>query len=168
MFEMPRSATGPFIRSPSRSDENASFVRATPRSAAAAGGSRRTTVCAYSRGLPAQAPAVLLRQRGLAAWRRRSAAPGPATPLALFCTVPTITPSAPSCFQRSSGNLIDRRPGGMRPVGVARNQVELPLEVQVVPQHLADGLRGGDGLRVVRQRDEVRHGVLRRQTRAGR
>src|SRR6185503_7664172 len=48
---------------------------------------------------------------------------------------------------------------------VARDHVELPFEVQVLPQHLPDGLRGLEGLRIVGQGDEVRHGVLRRQPR---
>ena len=44
---------------------------------------------------------------------------------------------------------------GNRAVDVARDERELALEVEVVPQHLADRLRGGDRFGVGRQRDEV-------------
>ncbi len=61
--------------------------------------------------------------------------------------------------------VVDRGRRGNGLVRVAWYQVELPLEVQVLPQHLPHGLRGGDGLGVARQRNEIGHGVLRRQPR---
>ncbi len=58
-------------------------------------------------------------------------------------------------------HLIDRRRSRNRPVRVARDEIELPLEIQIVPQHLADRLRGGNGFRVGAQGNEVGHRVFR-------
>ena len=52
---------------------------------------------------------------------------------------------------------------GIVAIGVARDHVELFFELQIVPQDLADRLRGGLGLGVAGQRDERRHRDLRRQ-----
>ena len=56
---------------------------------------------------------------------------------------------------------VDRRRHRDRGVGVARHHVELALEVEVGPQHLAD--RGGDrlALGIGRRGEEVGHGELR-------
>ena len=55
-----------------------------------------------------------------------------------------------------------------RAVGIARDHVELALEIQVVPEHLADGLRRRLRLGVSRQRKEIGHRVMRRRAGAGR
>ena len=50
------------------------------------------------------------------------------TPVAVFRTLPTTTPSAPSSFQRSSATCSIDGGCGIDPIGVARDQVELSLE----------------------------------------
>ena len=62
--------------------------------------------------------------------------------------------------ERHVGERRGPRNGG---VGVARNQQELALEVQVVPQHLADRLRDRRRLGVGRERDEIGYGEPRRR-----
>ena len=62
-------------------------------------------------------------------------------------------------------HLIDRCGLRNRPIGVARDHVELPFELEIVPQNLADHLGRGLGLGVAGQRNEGRHRNLRRQAR---
>ena len=69
----------------------------------------------------------------------------------VFCTVPTITPSAFSSRQRSNGTSAIDVAGGIVAYDVARDQRELALEVQVVAQHLRDRLGGVDRFGVVRR-----------------
>ena len=52
-----------------------------------------------------------------------------------------------------------------RPIGVARNHVELALEREIVPQNLRDELGRFDRFLVGRQRDEIRNGVVCGRTR---
>ena len=63
-------------------------------------------------------------------------------PALAFCTVPTMRPSAFSSRQRSNGTSANDVAAGIERVDVARDERELALEVQVVPEHLADRLRG--------------------------
>ena len=79
------------------------------------------------------------------------------------CTVPITTPSAPSSRHRSNGTSPIDSGGRNRLVRVARNHVELALEVHVVPQHLADHPRCLLNFLVGREGDEVWHGQARRR-----
>jgi hypothetical protein len=76
-------------------------------------------------------------------------------PPLVFPTVPTTTPSAFSSRQRSNGTSKNRG------VDVARNQRELALEREIVEQDLSEGLRDGERLGILGQRDEIRHGEPR-------
>ena len=68
----------------------------------------------------------------------------------------------PPAVKRHIGHRSGRRDRGVR---VARDQRELALEVQIVPQHLRDRLRGIDGLGVFGEGDEVWHGQAWRRAR---
>ena len=109
-----------------------------------------------------QRPAVLLAERHRARRPRSCSRTSTTMPSAVLRTVPTTTPSALSSFQRFERHLIGGRRPRHRSQDVARNQVELFLVVEVVPQHVADRLRGGDDLRLVAERNELGHGDLRR------
>ena len=53
---------------------------------------------------------------------------------------------------------VDRRRRRNALVGVARNHVELALEIQIVPQHLADDARRLGRFAIVRKRQQIGHG----------
>ena len=61
------------------------------------------------------------------------------------------------------GHLVERGRLRDRPVRIPRNHVVLLLELQIVPDHVADDLRRRLRLRIVGQRDERRNRELRRQ-----
>ena len=61
------------------------------------------------------------------------------------------------------GNVGGRLRLRNRAIRVARNQIELALEGEVVPQHFTEHLGGGDRFGVRRQRDEIGHGVVQRR-----
>ena len=62
-------------------------------------------------------------------------------------------------------HLVERGRLRDRTVRIPRNHVVLLLELQIVPDHLADDLRRRLRLRIVGQRNERRHRELRRQAR---
>ena len=56
-------------------------------------------------------------------------------------------------------------PAAALTVDILAGHVELTLEVEIVPENLPEGLGGGLRLGVLRQRDEIRHRILRRRAR---
>ena len=107
----PRFSTVPAMRSPSRSELNVSFVRATPRSARCCWCSSSAIECANSR-LLATDP-VYSRANADCRVRTLKRRTSTRTPVAVFCTVPMTTPSALTSRQRSNGTSLSEVAGGI-------------------------------------------------------
>ena len=91
----------PFIRSPSRSDEKVSLVRATPVRLRCCLWISSAIVCAKTRGLAA---VPLYSFEKAAVWPATLySRTWTTTPVAVLRTAPMTTPSAPSSRQRSNG-----------------------------------------------------------------
>ena len=84
-------------------------------------------------------------------------------PSAVLRTVPTTTPVGAELLPAIDRHLLDRCRARHRAQDVARQQVELFLVGEVVPQHVGDGLGRGDDFRLLAERDELGHRQLRRR-----
>ena len=153
-----RFSTVPCTRSPSRSDENVSFVRATPLSARCCWCTSSATVWAKKRGLVAGPLYLAIEDRlSRAHVEQPHLEPQPVGRLLDRADQETVSAQLAPAVERHIGQRARRR---NRCVGVARDQVELPLERQVLPEHRRDGAGGRRGLGIRRQREEIGHGVL--------
>ena len=164
MFEMSRSPTGPFIRAPSRSDENASLVRATPRRLRCVLWTSSAIEWAKIRRRRQRSlrAAVLLAERDLARGHldqphldddpcRRSSV-----------TVPTTTPSAPSSFQRRAAPG-RRTPAAAPCAAMSRGTCRTPSRTRSRPTARRRwSWPPRRRLGVLGQRNELRHRQLRR------
>ena len=115
-------------------------------------------VCAKTRGLAA---VPLYSFENAAAWPATlNSRTWTVTPVPVLRTAPITSAVGAELAPAIERHGVDRRRHRDRRVGVARNHVELALEVEVVPQHLAD--RRGDrlALGIGRRGEEVGHGEL--------
>ena len=129
-----------------------------PRRAAAtaSGGSRRQS-CARRRAGSPTTPCIPSRTPTSGSPTRNSRT-STRTASPVFCTVPIDQPVHAQLAPAIEGHVAHRPRRRDRRVGVARDHVELALEVQIVPEHFGDRLRDGRRVRVGRERDEVGHG----------
>ena len=163
LLDVARSRPCPCTRSPSRSEANVSLVRATPRSARCCWWISSAIVCAKNRGLLAGP----LYSRANTDCRDAHVEQPHLDPQAVGGLLHRADDEAVGAELAPAieRHVVERARRRDRRVGVARNQVELALEVQIVPEHLADRLRSRRCLGVGRERDEVGHRVLRRRAR---
>ena len=153
-----RCSIVPFSRSPSRSDENASFVRATPlRSRCGLVQLVGDRVREHAR--VGRAARIFLRERG----------PLPVDLIEphLHADLGAVLPHRANhhaigaqLAPRFVGHGFERRRGRHVRVFLARDHVELALERHVVEQHFTQQLRDLTRLGVGRERNEVGHGEL--------